>query len=220
MLPGKVAPLHSWYFKNTINNIVIEQEDRNVARWIKNWICTNGFFCTIDKVIPEIKKIIDAGGKVVPIISHSVDKFDTRFGKAESLKKKLKDVTGEEIINTIIDAEPIGPKSLFDIIVVAPCTGNTLGKIVNGITDTPVTMACKAQLRNQKPILIAISTNDALGINAKNIGLLLNAKNVYLVPFGQDAPKNKSNSMVADFSYIMAALAEAVRGRQIQPIFI
>lgn len=187
---------------------------------LKIGFALTGSFCTIDKVIPEIKKIVDAGGKVVPILSYSVDKFDTRFGKAESLKKKLKDVTGEEIINTIIDAEPIGPKSLFDIIVVAPCTGNTLGKIVNGITDTPVTMACKAQLRNQKPILIAISTNDALGINAKNIGLLLNAKNVYLVPFGQDAPKNKSNSMVADFSYIMAALAEAVRGRQIQPIFI
>lgn len=187
---------------------------------LKIGFALTGSFCTIDKVIPEIKKIVDAGGKVVPILSYSVDKFDTRFGKAESLKKKLKDVTGEEIINTIIDAEPIGPKSLFDIIVVAPCTGNTLGKIVNGITDTPVTMACKAQLRNQKPILIAISTNDALGINAKNIGLLLNAKNVYLVPFGQDALKNKSNSMVADFSYIMAALAEAVRGRQIQPIFI
>lgn len=187
---------------------------------LKIGFALTGSFCTIDKVIPEIKKIVDVGGKVVPILSYSVDKFDTRFGKAESLKKKLKDVTGEEIINTIIDAEPIGPKSLFDIIVVAPCTGNTLGKIVNGITDTPVTMACKAQLRNQKPILIAISTNDALGINAKNIGLLLNAKNVYLVPFGQDAPKNKSNSMVADFSYIMAALAEAVRGRQIQPIFI
>lgn len=134
---------------------------------LKIGFALTGSFCTIDKVIPEIKKIVDAGGKVVPILSYSVDKFDTRFGKAESLKKKLKDVTGEEIINTIIDAEPIGPKSLFDIIVVAPCTGNTLGKIVNGITDTPVTMACKAQLRNQKPILIAISTNDALGINAK-----------------------------------------------------
>ncbi|HHX17980.1 MAG TPA: dipicolinate synthase subunit B [Clostridium sp.] len=187
---------------------------------LKIGFALTGSFCTIDKVIPEIKKIIDAGGKVVPIISHSVDKFDTRFGKAENLKKQLRDITGEEIINTVIDAEPIGPKSLLDIIIVAPCTGNTLSKIVNGITDTPVTMACKAQLRNQKPILIAISTNDALGTNAKNIGLLLNTKNVFLVPFGQDGPKNKSNSMVADFSSIMPALTEAVRGKQIQPVFI
>jgi len=187
---------------------------------LKVGFAITGSFCTIDKVIPEIKKIIYAGGKVVPIISYSVDKFDTRFGKAESLKKQLREITGEEIINTVVGAEPIGPKSLFDIIVVAPCTGNTLGKIVNGITDTPVTMACKAQLRNQKPVLIAVSTNDALGTNAKNIGLLLNTKNVFFVPFGQDEPKSKSNSMVADFSFIVPTLTEAVRGKQIQPIFI
>lgn len=187
---------------------------------LKIGFALTGSFCTIEEVIPEMKKIIDGGGKVIPIISHSVDEFDTRFGKAENLKKQLRDITGEEIINTVIGAEPIGPKSLLDIVVVAPCTGNTLSKIVNGITDTPVTMACKAQLRNQKPILIAVSTNDALGTNAKNIGLLLNTKNVYLVPFGQDGPRNKSNSMVADFSYIIPALTEAVRGKQVQPMFI
>ncbi|MDQ2085846.1 dipicolinate synthase subunit B [Herbivorax sp. ANBcel31] len=187
---------------------------------LKIGFALTGSFCTIDKVIPEIKKIVDNGGKVTPIISHSVDKFDTRFGKAEDFKKQLKDITGEEIVKTVVDAEPIGPKSLLDIIVVAPCTGNTLGKIVNGITDTSVTMACKAQLRNQKPVLIAVSTNDALGTNAKNIGLLLNMRNVFLVPFGQDGPKNKSNSMVAKISSIMPALLEAVNGKQIQPVFI
>lgn len=187
---------------------------------LKIGFALTGSFCTIGKVIPEIKKITECGGKITPIISHSVDKFDTRFGKAEDLKKQLREITGEKIINTVIDAEPIGPKSFLDIIVVAPCTGNTLSKVVNGITDTPVTMACKAQLRNQKPILIAISTNDALGTNAKNIGLLLNTKNVFLVPFAQDGPKNKSNSMVANFSYIIPAIIEAVEGKQIQPILI
>ncbi|TYQ13235.1 UNVERIFIED_CONTAM: dipicolinate synthase subunit B [Acetivibrio alkalicellulosi] len=187
---------------------------------IKIGFALTGSFCTIDKVIPEIEKIVSNGGKVYPIVSESVDKLDTRFGKAEDLRLKLEKITGEKIINTISGAEPIGPKSLLDIVVVAPCTGNTLAKIANGITDTPVTMACKAHLRNQKPVLIAISTNDGLGINAKNIGLLLNMKNIFMVPFGQDGPVSKSNSLVADSNYIMAALIDALKGKQIQPILI
>ncbi|HHV30429.1 dipicolinate synthase subunit B [Acetivibrio mesophilus] len=179
-----------------------------------------GSFCTLDKVIPEVEKLVSNGAKVFPILSDSVSKFDTRFGRAEDFRLKLEGITGNKIINSIIEAEPIGPKSLLDIIVVAPCTGNTLAKIANGITDTTVTMACKAHLRNQKPLVIAISTNDGLGANAKNIGMLLNMKNIYLVPFGQDGPGTKPNSLVADTTKIMPTILEALNHKQIQPLLI
>jgi dipicolinate synthase subunit B len=179
-----------------------------------------GSFCTIDKVVPEIENLVSKGAKVFPILSDSVDKFDTRFGRAKDLRLKIEGITGEEIINSVVAAEPIGPKSLLDIVVVAPCTGNTLAKIANGVTDTAVTMACKAHMRNQKPVVISISTNDGLGINAKNIGLVLNMKNIYLVPFGQDGPRNKPNSLVADTSQILTTVIEALKGKQIQPLLI
>lgn len=179
-----------------------------------------GSFCTIDKVMPEVEKLVSNGAKVFPILSDSVGEFDTRFGRAEDFRLKLEGITGNKIINTIIEAEPIGPKSLLNIIVVAPCTGNTLAKMANGITDTTVTMACKAHLRNQKPVVIAISTNDGLGTNAKNIGMLLNMKNIYLVPFGQDGPSTKPNSLVADTSKIMPTIVEALNHKQIQPLLI
>ena len=183
------------------------------------WAVT-GSFCTFQYVFPQIEKIKEKGFDIYPIVSYIVDTLDTRFGKAEEWKKKLRDITGKELINTILDAEPFGPKFELDIMVVAPCTGNTLAKLANAITDTPVTMACKAHLRNQKPLVLAISTNDGLGANAKNLGLLLNTKNVYFVPFGQDNPTSKPNSLIADFEMIESTINEALKGKQIQPILI
>jgi len=187
---------------------------------LKIGIALTGSFCTFDKVIPWIEKMVEEGAEVYPIISESVDKFDTRFGRAEEWKLKLENITGKRPITTIVGAEPIGPKKLLDILVVAPCTGNTLGKIANAITDTTVTMAVKAQLRNQKPVVIAISTNDGLSNNAKNLGLLLNMKNVYFVPFGQDDPLKKSNSLVAKYDMIIPTIQAALEGKQIQPILV
>lgn len=185
---------------------------------IKIGFALTGSFCTFDKVIPEVEKLVSEGADVYPIISEVVCNTDTRFGTASDLKVKLKTITNNEIISTIKAAEPIGPKALFDIVVVAPCTGNTLAKLANAITDTPVTMACKAHLRNQKPVVIAISTNDGLSANAKNIGLLLNAKNIYFVPFGQDDPDKKCNSLVAKFDQILPTILDAIKGKQKQPI--
>ena len=177
-----------------------------------------GSFCTFAKVMPELEKLISEGADIMPVISEAVDKYDTRFGKADEWKSRIEGITGKKIIKTIVDAEPIGPKSLLDILIIAPCTGNTLGKIANGITDTPVTMAAKAHLRNGKPLVLAISTNDGLSANAKNLGLMLNAKNVYFVPFGQDDPVKKCNSLTANNELILPTILEALKGRQLQPI--
>jgi len=187
---------------------------------IKVGFALTGSFCKIDDVFPEIEKLIKEGATVYPIISGSINNNDTRFGRAEDTKLKLEVLTGNKIISTLVEAEPIGPKSLLDILVVAPCTGNTLSKLANGITDTAVTMAVKAHLRNQKPVVIAISTNDGLGANAKNIGLLINTKNIYFVPFGQDDPVKKCNSLVSKMDMIVPTMVEALKGRQIQPVLV
>lgn len=179
-----------------------------------------GSFCTFTKIIPQIEILVKEGADVLPIISESVDKFDTRFGTAEDLKKKLTLITGKKPINTIVEAEPIGPKGLLDILVIAPCTGNTISKIANAVTDGPVTMACKAHLRNIRPVVVAVSTNDGLSANAKNIGTLLNMKNIYMVPFGQDDPIKKCTSLVADFDQILFAVQSALQSIQMQPILI
>ena len=179
-----------------------------------------GSFCTFAKIIPQIEKLVSEGADVLPIISESVNEYDTRFGKAEDFKKQLQDITGKSPISTIVDAEPIGPKALLDVLVIAPCTGNTISKIANAITDGPVTMACKAHLRNMNPVVIAVSTNDGLGANAKNIGTLLNMKNIFMVPFGQDDPDKKCTSLVADFEQILPTILEARQNKQIQPILI
>ncbi len=179
-----------------------------------------GSSCNFKDIFVEIEKVAKAGADIYPIISHSVDTFDTRFGTAEEWKNRLRKITGREPISTIVDAEPVGPKLNLDVIVVAPCTGNTIAKLANGITDTPVTMACKAHLRNQRPLILAIATNDGLGANGKNIGLIMNTKNIYLVPFGQDDPNNKPNSLIAKFEYIEKTIEEAILGRQIQPVLI
>ena len=191
-----------------------------LLKGVKVGFALTGSFCTFDKTVPELEKLVAEGADVTPIISEATDKFDTRFGRADEWKTKIEGITGKKLIKTIVDAEPIGPKSLLDIMVVAPCTGNTLGKLANGITDTSVTMACKAHLRNGKPLVIALATNDGLGINAKNLGILLNTKNIYFVPFGQDDPIKKSNSIVAKFDLIIPTILEALKGKQLQPLLI
>lgn len=187
---------------------------------VKVGIAITGSFCTLDIILVEIKRLVDEGADVYPIISFNVDNFDTRFGTAKGWKDKIMEATGKEIISTIQGAESIGPKAYLDIVVVAPCTGNTLAKLANAITDTPVSMAWKAHLRNNKPVVLGISTNDGLGANAKNLGLLLNMKNVYFVPFGQDDPIKKCNSLIADYQMIVPTIVKALKGEQIQPILI
>jgi dipicolinate synthase subunit B len=187
---------------------------------LKVGFAITGSFCTFSKIIPEIEKIVKEGAEVYPIISEAVDSFDTRFGNANDFKFELQTMTDKKIISTIVEAEPIGPKSLIDILVIAPCTGNSLAKIANAVTDTSVTMACKAHLRNNKPVIIAISTNDALGANAKNLGILLNTKNIYFVPFGQDDPQKKCNSLVSKMDLIVPTILEALNGKQIQPMLV
>lgn len=179
-----------------------------------------GSFCSFEQVFIEIEKLVKLGADVYPIISYSTDLYDTKFGTTKEWKIKLEDITGKELIKTIVDAEPIGPTAYLDIIVLTPCTGNTLSKIANAISDTPVTMACKAHLRNNKPIVIGISTNDGLGSNGKNLGLLLNTRNIFFVPFGQDNPLKKPNSLVAKFDKIIPTVELALEGKQIQPLLV
>lgn len=187
---------------------------------LKIGFAITGSSCNFANVFPIIEKIAKTGADIYPIISDAVNTFNTRFGRADEWKERFREITGKEIISTIVDAEPVGPKLDLDIVVVAPCTGNTLSKLANGITDTTVTMACKAHLRNQKPLVLAIATNDGLGASAKNIGLLMNMKNIYFVPFSQDDPEGKPNSLVAKFEYIEDAIGKAIDYKQIQPLLI
>lgn len=179
-----------------------------------------GSHCCLGDVMPQVQKLVAEGAEVFSIISTVVDTTDTRFGPAEGWKNKLREITGKPVVSTMVDAEPIGPQKLFDLVIVAPCTGNTLAKLANGVTDTPVLMSVKAQLRNQRPAVLAISTNDGLGMNAKNIGLLLNAKNIYMVPFGQDNPAGKATSLMAKWDLVTDTVIAALQGKQIQPILV
>ncbi len=178
-----------------------------------------GSYCTFSEVLPQIKILKELGGDITPIMSENVYSTDTRFGTSEHFIEEVKNITGKEIIHTISGAEPIGPKGLLDILVIAPCTGNTLGKLACGITDSSVTMAAKAHLRNERPLVIAVSTNDALGSSAKNIGALMNCRNIYFVPIGQDAPFSKTRSCVAKFELIPQTVSAALVGEQVQPIY-
>jgi dipicolinate synthase subunit B len=189
-------------------------------RGVKIGVVLTGSHCTISDVIPEIKRLIDEGAEIMPILSYATDATDNRFYQAEDLKKSIAELTNHEIINTIVGAEPIGPEKLLDIVVVAPATGNTIAKLANGIADTPALMAVKAQLRNQRPVVIAVSSNDGLGVNARNIGMLLNMKNIYFVPFRQDNPTEKANSLVACMNLIADTVVNALQGRQIQPLLL
>ena len=179
-----------------------------------------GSFCTIKKSLEALKELAKNDIKIVPIMSQIVYTTDTRFGSAAEFKDAVEEICGAKIIHDIAAAEPIGPKNLLDIVVVSPCTGNTIAKTALGITDTPVTMAVKAHLRNNKPVVLAIATNDALGASAKNIGLLHNMNNIYFVPYRQDDPFGKNNSLVCDFSLLPQTAEKALAGEQLQPVIL
>ncbi len=178
-----------------------------------------GSFCTFDKTLRAVQNLVDLGADVYPIFSYSC-KMDTRFTTSNAFVTKMREICGKNGIISIQEAEPIGPKSYLDIVVIAPCTGNTLAKLANGITDSPVLMAAKAHLRNEKPLLLAISTNDALSMNLKNIGQLMNMKHIYFVPFGQDDHEKKPNSMIAHLELLPESIAAALKERQLQPILV
>ncbi|MDD7354790.1 MAG: dipicolinate synthase subunit B [Oscillospiraceae bacterium] len=177
-----------------------------------------GSFCTFSKAIESIENLINKGVEIVPIMSYNAYSTDTRFGRAKEHIEKIENLCSRKIICTLTGAEPIGPKKIIDALIIEPCTGNTLAKLASGIADTPVTLSAKSNLRNSNPVIIAVSTNDALGNAAKNIGALQNAKNIYFVPYRQDDPVKKPNSLVADFSMTYDTLIEALDGKQIQPM--
>lgn len=187
---------------------------------IKVGFAVCGSFCTFSQALPQMERLVKMGADVTPIMSPAAYSTDTRFGRREEINQKIESFCGKKIIHTIASAEPIGPKKLLDILVVAPCTGNTAAKIALGITDTPVALAVKAHLRNSRPVVLAIATNDALGASAKNIGLLMNTQNIYFVPMSQDDAKGKPNSLVADFSKLCETCACALNGEQFQPVYI
>lgn len=177
-----------------------------------------GSFCTHAKAMEALEQVKARFSTVIPIVSECTAATDTRFGPAHELMREMERICDRRVISSIREAEPIGPKKLLDLLIIAPCTGNTLGKLACGITDTAVTMASKAHLRNQRPLLIAPSTNDGLTASAPNLGALLSRKYIYFVPFGQDDPVKKPTSLVADFSLVADAAQAALEGRQLQPL--
>ena len=188
---------------------------------VKIGLGITGSFCNLSKVKPEIDMLKKENVKdILPIVSYSILEEENRFGKPEDILNLLKVETGNDIIDTISKAEPVGPKDMVDIILVAPCTGNTVAKLANGITDTPVTMAIKGHIRNNKPVVLGISTNDGLGSNGENIIKLLNTKNYYLVPFRQDDPMKKPKSLVYDYTKVVDTINCALKGIQIQPLIV
>lgn len=177
--------------------------------------CFTGSFCTFSKSIDVLENLVAAGNNVTPIMSENAYSIDTRFGKAVDIQNKIIQITGNSIIHTIEQAEPIGPKEMFDVLAIVPCTGNTLAKLANGVTDTSVTMAAKSHLRNNRPVVVGISTNDALGAAAKNIGALLNYKHYYFVPYGMDNFMMKPKSMICDFNQVISTIESAKNGQEI-----
>lgn len=178
-----------------------------------------GSFCTFEKSITEMARLKSMGYSLLPIMSDNAYSTSTRFGKARDIVDRVENICEKSVIHTIPGAEPIGPKSMCDLLLVAPCTGNTLSKIALGITDTPVTMAVKSQLRIGAPVLLAVASNDALGASGENIAKLMNRKNIYFVPMRQDDPVGKPNSLVADFGLIPDSVEKALRYEQPQPVY-
>ena len=179
-----------------------------------------GSFCTYDRAMEALERVHARYGDVTPIVSEAGAACDTRFGNAHDFMREMERICDKRVVDSIVKAEPIGPKKLLDVLVVCPCTGNTLAKLAAGITDSSVTMAAKAHLRNGRPLVLAVSTNDGLAASARNIGELLCRKNVYFVPFRQDDPEKKPTSLVADFSLVTDAVAAALEGRQLQPVLL
>ncbi len=178
-----------------------------------------GSFCTHKRSLEMLEKIINMGYDVLPIMSENVYTTDTRFGKASELIEQVRELCNRDIIHTIVQAEPLGPKVKLDALIISPCTGNTLAKIANGITDTAVSMAAKAHLRSNRPLVLALASNDALSSNLKNIGALLQRKSVYFVPMEQDEPIEKPHSLIADFQLLPGTLNSALEGKQYQRVF-
>lgn len=189
-------------------------KDKNIG------VIMTGSFCTFSKVIKQIKELVKSEANVIPIMSFNSYELDTKFGDAKAIINEVEEITNKKIINTIQGAEPIGPKAMTDIMLIAPCSGNTIAKLANGIIDTPATMAAKSHLRNGNPLVIAISTNDGLSGSAENIGKILNRNNYYFVPFKQDNPITKPRSLVFDSEYIIPTLEKALEREQIQPILL
>lgn len=179
-----------------------------------------GSFCTHGESMEVMKSLLSAGLEIQPIMSEAVYKTDTRFHLAEEFRLEVERLTGRRVIHTVADAEPLGPATPLEALIIAPCTGNTLAKMASGVTDTAVTMAAKAHLRCDRPLLIALATNDAMSQNLGNIGKLLNRKSVYFLPMKQDSPKNKPHSLVADFSRLPEAYEAMKRGEQLRPLFL
>lgn len=183
-------------------------------------VAITGSFCTIPEVLPEIEKLVAEGADVYPILSEKVATQNSRFGKAADIACALERITGREPIITIAEVEPLGPAKILDALVIAPCTGNTLAKLAYGITDGPVLMAAKSTMRNLRPVIIGISTNDGLSTNAKNLGAILNTKHIYVIPFGQDAPNLKPCSLISDMRLLIDTLIAALEGKQLQPVLV
>ena len=178
-----------------------------------------GSFCTHKYALEQMKRLLESGREILPIMSETVYSTDTRFGKASDFIETVEYLCGHKVVHTVVGAEPLGPSIALDSMVICPCTGNTLAKMSCGITDTAVTMAAKAHLRSNRPLIIALATNDALSANLKNIGQMLSKKHVYFVPMSQDDPEKKPHSLVADFSLLLPVLEDAERGKQYQKIF-
>lgn len=177
-----------------------------------------GSFCTFERVLKQMEALVRRGYEVLPVLSFNAGTLDTRFMTAEHLRARIVEITGNEPIDTLTGAEPIGPKKMSDVFLIAPATGNSLAKLAGGIFDTPALLGAKSHLRNDRPLVLAVSTNDGLGTAAQNIGRLLNVRNIYFVPFGQDDPVKKPRSLVADFSQIPRTIAAALSGVQMQPM--
>ena len=179
-----------------------------------------GSFCTFEPALAALTRLSREYETILPILSRAAAETDTRFGLASDFRTRIEAICGRPVIDTLAAAEPIGPKKLLDLLVIAPCTGNTLAKLAAGIADTPVTLACKAPLRNGRPVVLAVSTNDGLAGNAPSIGQLLQRRHFFFVPFGQDSPEKKPASLVADMSLVSETVAAALEGRQLQPMLL
>ena len=194
--------------------------DENKLAGLKIGIALTGSHCTLAPAMGVLRRLKELGADITPIVSGSVNTSDTKFGTSAHWREEISSICEKPVIDSIVLAEPIGPKSLLDILLIVPCSGNTIAKLAYGITDSPVLMAAKAHLRNLKPLLIAVSTNDGLGANAKNIGALLNTKNIYFVPFGQDNPQKKANSLLSELLLVPQAIEKALLGQQLQPVLL
>ncbi|WP_102346892.1 dipicolinate synthase subunit B [Bacillus sp. Marseille-P3661] len=179
-----------------------------------------GSHCTYEATVPQIEKLVNAGAEVVPVVTFNVKNTTTRFGNGEDWVKKIEEITGNKVIDSIVGAEPLGPKFPLDCMVIAPMTGNSMSRFANALTDSPVLMAAKATLRNLKPVVLGISTNDALGLNGANLMKLMSTKNIYFIPFGQDDPHVKPNSIVARMDSLIDTVEAAIKGYQLQPVLI